>query len=107
METSHSPVLIQHLQDDIQNEINKKYILSHEYKSIVEDPLKLQNETEYGQQKMIFCMLIKKSKIQNYHEALNNARKNTKRISDIGRLDGNRVLRIKRRTNVLIKNMYI
>ena len=28
-----------------QNEINKKYILSYEYKSIVEDTAKLQKET--------------------------------------------------------------
>ena len=31
------------------NEINKKYILSHEYKSIVDDETKLQKETEYKQ----------------------------------------------------------
>ena len=28
-------------------------------------------------------------------------------LSDIGRLDGNLVFRIKRRTNILIKNMFI
>ena len=39
--------------ETIKNEINKKYILSHEYKSIVEDTAKLQKETEYKQQKMI------------------------------------------------------
>ena len=31
----------------LKNEINKKYILSHEYKSIVDDDAKLQKETEY------------------------------------------------------------
>ena len=55
--------------------INKKYILSHEYKSIVEDTAKLQKETEYKQEKMIVRKLIKKSKMQLYHEELNNARK--------------------------------
>ena len=64
--------------ETIKNEINKKYILSHEYKSIVDDDAKLQKETEYKQQKMIVRMLIKKSKMQHYHEALNNARKNPK-----------------------------
>ena len=44
----------------IKNEINKKYILSHEYKSIVNDEAKLQKETEYKQQKMIVRKLIKK-----------------------------------------------
>ena len=44
----------------IKNEINKKYILSHEYKSIVDDTAKLQKETEYKQQKMIVRKLIKK-----------------------------------------------
>ena len=57
------------------NEINKKYNLSHEYKSMVEDTAKLQKETEYKQQKMIVRKLIKKSKMQHYNEALNNARK--------------------------------
>ena len=52
------------------------YILSHEYKSIVEDNAKLQKETEYKQPKMIIRKLIKKSKMQHYHEALNNAWKN-------------------------------
>ena len=61
------------------NEINKKYILSHEYKSIVEDTAKLQKETEYQQQKMIVRKLIKKSKMQHYHVALNNAGKNPKK----------------------------
>ena len=37
-----------------------KYILSHEYKSIVEDTAKLQKETEYKQQKIIVRKLIKK-----------------------------------------------
>ena len=60
------------------NEINNKYILSHEYKSIVEDTAKLQKETEYKQQKMIIRNLIKRSKVQHYHEALNNAKKNPK-----------------------------
>ena len=45
--------------ETIKNEINKKYILSHEYKSIVEDDAKLQKETEYKQQKMIVRKLIK------------------------------------------------
>ena len=31
--------------ENIKNEINKKYILSHEYKSIVDDYAKLQKET--------------------------------------------------------------
>ena len=48
--------------ETIKNEINKKYILSHEYKWIVEDTAKLQKETEYKQQKMIVRKLIKKSK---------------------------------------------
>ena len=58
------------------NEIIKKYILSHEYKSIVHNAAKLQKETECKQQKMIVPKLIKKSKMQHYHEALNNAKKN-------------------------------
>ena len=62
----------------IKNEINKKYILSHEYKSIMEDIAKLQKETEYKKQKMIVRKLIKTSKKQHDHEALNNARKNPK-----------------------------
>ena len=33
--------------ESIKNQINKKHILSHEYKSIVEDTAKLQKETEY------------------------------------------------------------
>ena len=37
----------------IKNEINKKYILSHEYNSIVDATAKLQKETEYKQQKLI------------------------------------------------------
>ena len=61
--------------ETIKNEINKKYILSREYKSIVEDTAKLQKETEYKRQKMIVRKLIKKSNMQQYHEALNNARK--------------------------------
>ena len=40
--------------ETIKNEINKKYILSHEYKSIVDNAGKLQKETEYKQQKMMF-----------------------------------------------------
>ena len=64
--------------ETIKNEITKKYILSHEYKSIVEDTVKLQKETEYKQQKMIVRKLIKKSKMQHYLEALNIARKNPK-----------------------------
>ena len=55
--------------ETIKNETNKKYILSHEYKSIVEDTAKPQKETEYKQQKMMVHKLIKKSKIQHYHEA--------------------------------------
>ena len=35
--------------ETIKNEINKKYILSHEYKSIMDDDAKLQKETEYKQ----------------------------------------------------------
>ena len=50
----------------------------NEYKSIMEDNAKLQKETEYKQQKMIVRKLIKNSKMQHYHEALNNARKNPK-----------------------------
>ena len=42
---------------------------------IVDDTAKLQKETEYKQQKMIVRRLIKKSKMQHYHEALNNSRK--------------------------------
>ena len=38
----------------------KKYIPSHEYKSIVEDTAKLHKETEYKQQNMIVRNLIKK-----------------------------------------------
>ena len=56
--------------ETIKNEINKKYILSREYKSIVEDNAKLQKETEYKQQKMNVRKLIKKLKMQHYHEAL-------------------------------------
>ena len=41
----------------------------------MEDTAKLGNETEYKQQKMMIRKLIKQSKIQHYHEALNNARK--------------------------------
>ena len=37
--------------ETMKNEINNKYILSHEYKSIVDDEAKLQNETEYKEQK--------------------------------------------------------
>ena len=59
--------------ETIKNEINKKYILIHEYKSIVEDTAKLQKETEYKLQKIIVGKLIKNLKIQLYHEALNNA----------------------------------
>ena len=61
--------------ESIKNEINKIYILSHEYKSIVDDEAKLQKETEYKQQKLIVHKLIKKSKMKHYHEALNNVRK--------------------------------
>ena len=44
----------------IKNEINKKYILSHEYKSIVVDTAKLQKETEHKLKKMIVRKSIKK-----------------------------------------------
>ena len=44
----------------------------------MEDTAKLQKEKEYKQQKMIVRKLIKKLKMQHYHEALNNARKNPK-----------------------------
>ena len=44
------------------NEINKKYIVSHEDKSILEDTAKLQKETEYKQQKTIVRNLIKNQK---------------------------------------------
>ena len=64
--------------ETIKNEISKKYILSNEYKSIVDDTAKLQKGTEYKQPKMIVRKLIKKSKMQHYHEALNNTRKNPK-----------------------------
>ena len=43
----------------IKNEINKKYILSHEYKSIVVIAAKMQNEIEYKQQKIVVRKLIK------------------------------------------------
>ena len=46
--------------ETMKNEINKKYILSHEYKSIEEDNAKLQKETEYKQLKMIVRKRIKK-----------------------------------------------
>ena len=46
--------------ETIKNEINKKYILSHDYKSIVDDDAKRQKETEYKQEKMIVRKLIKK-----------------------------------------------
>ena len=52
------------------------WLAFHEYMSIADDDAKLQKETEYKQQKMIIRKLIKKSKMQHYHEALNNARKN-------------------------------
>ena len=41
------------LTETIKNEINKKYILNQEYKSIVDDAVKLQKEIEYKQQKMV------------------------------------------------------
>ena len=65
--------------ETIKTEIKKKYILSHEYKSIVDDAAKLQKEKEYIQQKMVIRKLIKKSKMQHYHEALGNARANPKK----------------------------
>ena len=46
----------------------------------MEDNAKLQKETELIQQKMIVRKLIKKSKMQHYHEALNNARKNARQL---------------------------
>ena len=48
--------------ETIKNEINKKYLLSHEYKSSVEDTAKLKKETEYKQQKMVVSKLIKNLK---------------------------------------------
>ena len=60
----------------IQTEIEKKYILSHEHKSVVDDATKLQKEKEYKQQNMVVRKLIKKSKMQHYHETLKNARAN-------------------------------
>ena len=44
--------------ETIKNEINKNYILSHEYKSIVDDTAKLQKEAEYKQQKIVVRKLI-------------------------------------------------
>ena len=44
------------------NEINKKYILSHVYKSIMEDTAELLKETEYKQQNRIIRKLIKNQK---------------------------------------------
>ena len=41
-------------------EIKKKYILNHEYKSIVDDSAKLQKEKKYKQQNKIIRKLIKK-----------------------------------------------
>ena len=38
-------LMIETITETIKNKINKKYILSHEYKSIVEDTAKLQKET--------------------------------------------------------------
>ena len=52
----------------------------------MEDTAKLQNETEYKQQKIIVRKLIKKSKMQYYHEALNNA---TKTLKTTGTYQGN------------------
>ena len=43
-------LLARWITETIKNEINKKYILSYEYKSIVDDTTKLQKETEYKQQ---------------------------------------------------------
>ena len=48
--------------ETIKNEINKKNILSHEYKSILEDTAKLQKETEYKQQKMVVVSWLKNQK---------------------------------------------
>ena len=69
--------------ENIKDEINKKYNLSHEYKSIVEDNAKLQKETEYKQQKMVIRKLTKKSKMRHYHEALKNARTNPNHTWDL------------------------
>ena len=44
----------------------------------MDDTAKLQKGTEY-KQKMIVCKLIKKLKMQHYHEALNNAGKKSLR----------------------------
>ena len=45
--------------ETINIEINKKYILNQEYKSIVDDAAKLHKETEYKQEKMVVRKLIK------------------------------------------------
>ena len=62
----------------LKNEINNKYMLTNEYKSIVDDAAKLQKETAYQQQKMVVRKLIKISETKHYHEALKNARTNPK-----------------------------
>ena len=62
--------------DAIKNEIKKKYILIHEYKSIKDEAVKLQMEIEYKQLKMVVRKIIKKLKMQHYHEALKNDRTN-------------------------------
>ena len=44
----------------------------------MDDASKLQKKIEYKQQKRVVRKLIKKSKIQHYHEALKNDRTNSK-----------------------------
>ena len=44
----------------------------------MDDAAKLQKKIEYKQQKRVVRKLIKKSKMQHYHEALKNDRTNTK-----------------------------
>ena len=46
--------------EPIKNEIDMKFIVNQEYKSIVDDAAKLHKETEYKQQKMVVRKLIKK-----------------------------------------------
>ena len=48
--------------ETIKNEINKNFILGHEYKSIVEDTAKLQKETEYKPKKLSFVSWLKNKK---------------------------------------------
>ena len=50
----------------------------------MDDDEKLQKETEYKQPKMIVRKLIKKSRMQHYHEALNNAKKSLRQLDPTG-----------------------